>query len=118
MGINQVIYNFGYDGPTGSRGTISHYPEVFYGSISEFSKWVRMPENIESLFESARENHIIPSTLTLQMRIDGDNDLYWEYTIKLMNVREYRQYWETKYGKQWLYSPYITFTQSFHNTTQ
>lgn len=100
--MNQVVFNFGYDGPTGSRGTISHYPQVFYGTISEFSKWIRLPESIESLFESAKENHIIPSTLTLQMRID-DEEQYWEFTIKLINVKEYREYWETKYNKKWKY---------------
>jgi hypothetical protein len=99
--MKQVIYNFGWNGPTGSSGTISRYPEVFYGSMSEFSKWIRTPENIESLFESAKDVPIIPSTVTLQMRIDDDTDLYWEYTIKLINVREYRKYWETKYNKEW-----------------
>lgn len=41
--MKQVIYNFGWNGPTGSSGTISRYPEVFYGSMSEFSKWIRTP---------------------------------------------------------------------------
>lgn len=95
----QVIYNFGYTGFSGS-GTISHYPQVFYGSISEFSKWIRTPENIESLFESAKEVPIIPSSLTLQMRIE-EEEQYWEYTIKLINVKEYRKYWEIKYNKEW-----------------
>jgi hypothetical protein len=98
--MKQVIYNFGWNGPTGSSGTISTYPQVFYGSISEFSKWIRTPENIESLFESAKENYIIPSTLTLHLRID-DTDLYWNYIIKLINVREYRKYWKTKNNKEW-----------------
>jgi len=98
--VNLVIYNFGYKGPTGNSGTISHYPDVFYGSISEFSKWIRTPENIESLFESAEKNHIIPSTLTLQMRID-EEEQYWEQTVKLINIREYRTYWEIKHNKNW-----------------
>lgn len=58
--MKQIIYNFGYKSPTGNSGTISHYPDVFYGSVSEFSKWIRIPENIESLFESAYVTHIVP----------------------------------------------------------
>lgn len=100
--MKQVIYNFGYKGLTGGSGTISHYPDVFYGSISEFSKWIRTPENIESLFESAKDVPIVPSSLTLQMRID-EEDQYWEQTVKLINVREYRTYWENKYKKEWKY---------------
>jgi hypothetical protein len=99
--MNQVVYNFGYQGPTGSSGTVSWYPQIFYGSISEFSKWIRLDENIESLFESAKDNHIIPSTVILMLRIDEEH-LYWEYTVKLINVKEYRNYWETKYKKQWI----------------
>jgi hypothetical protein len=98
--MKQVIYNFGYNGPTGCSGTISHYPDIYYGSISEFSKWIRQSENIESLFESAKKNHIVPSSLTIMMRID-DEEQYWEYTIKLINVKEYRDYWENEYSKKW-----------------
>ena len=98
--MKQVVYNFGYSGPTGSSGTVSHYPQVFYGSISEFSKWIRESENIESLFDSTKNAHIIPSTVTMMLRID-EEELYREYTIKLINIKEYRKYWENKYQKTW-----------------
>jgi hypothetical protein len=32
---------------------------------------------------------------------DFDKEQYWEYTIKLINVKEYRDYWENNYGKKW-----------------
>jgi hypothetical protein len=97
--MKQVIYNFGYKGSTGS-GTISWYPQIFYGSISEFSKWIRQADTIESLFEQTKQLHIVPSSLALMMRIE-DKDEYWEFTVKLINVKEYRSYWEQKYNKLW-----------------
>jgi len=38
--------------------------------------------------------------LTLNIQED-DVDFEWKYTIRLINVREYRKHWELKYKKEW-----------------
>ncbi len=96
--MNRVIYNIGYSSI--SSGILTWYPQCIDGTFADFVKLVRNEESIETLFGWAKENHVPPSSLILMIRIDEENQ-YWEYTVKLINVREYRKYWELKYNKEW-----------------
>ena len=96
--MKQVLYNIGYQG-TGS-GVLTAFPQIWDCDFPTFAKKIRLKKNIKGLFNWAKENHVAPSTLVLYIVIWYD-DVYWEYTIKMINVREYRKYWELKYKKEW-----------------
>jgi len=96
--MERVIYNIGYNG-IGS-GILTWYPESMECSFPEFVKIVRNQESIKHLFEFAEMSFVPPSSLVLMLRIENEVE-YWEHTIKLINVREYRKYWELKYNKTW-----------------
>jgi hypothetical protein len=96
--MNKVIYNIGYSA-TGS-GILTWYPESLDMTFPEFAKELRKDETILDLFQYAKDVHVPPSSIILMIRIENETE-YWEYTIKMINVREYRKHWETKYGKKW-----------------
>lgn len=96
--MKQVVYNIGYQG-IGS-GVLTAFPQIWDCDFPTFAKKIRLKKNIKGLFKWAKENHVPPSTLVLYIVIWHD-DVYWEYTIKMINVREYRSLWELKYKKQW-----------------
>lgn len=96
--MERVIYNIGYNG-IGSN-VLTWYPESMECSFPEFAKIIRNQESIEYLFEFAAMSIVPPSTLVLILRIENEVE-YWEHTIRLINVREYRKYWELKYNKTW-----------------
>jgi hypothetical protein len=97
--MKQVVYNIGYRG-TSSRGILTEFPTVWDCDFPTFAKKIRLKKNIKQLFKWAKETHVPPSTLVLYIVIWHD-EVYWEYTIKMINVREYRSFWELKYKKQW-----------------
>ena len=96
--MNRVAFNIGYNGI--SSGILSWYPQVFDGTFSEFAKMIREFESVETLYDWAKSHHVPPSSLVLMIMIETETE-YWEYTVKLINVREYRKYWELKYNKEW-----------------
>jgi hypothetical protein len=96
--MKQVVYNIGYQG-TGS-GVLTPFPQIWDCDFPTFAKKIRLKKNIKGLFNWAKVNHVQPSTLVLYIVIWYD-DVYWEYTIKMINVREYRKHWELKYKKEW-----------------
>ena len=96
--MKQVIFNIGYRGT--SRGILTEFPTVWDCDFPTFAKKIRLKKNIKQLFKWAIETHVPPSTLVLHIVIWHDG-VYWEYTIKMINVREYRSFWELKYKKQW-----------------
>lgn len=92
-----ITYNIGYEG-FGTSGILSKFPTLLENtSFTEFVKIVRDTQSIDTLWEWATDFRVTTSTMCLFIRID-DGEFYWEYKIKLMNVREYRAKWESKYG--------------------
>jgi hypothetical protein len=97
--MDQVAYNIGYIGH-GSSGVLHYYPEVWDCDFKTFAKKIRQKGNTKALFKWATTNHVPPSMLVLHLTIRNETD-YWNYTIKMINVREYRKFWELKYKKPW-----------------
>ncbi len=96
--MNRVIYNIGWQGM--SSGNLSWYPASMDCTFSEFAKSLRDVEAIEDLFNYAKKAHVPPASIVLMLLIDTETH-YWEYTIKMINVREYRAHWESVYNKKW-----------------
>lgn len=97
--MNNVVFNIGYKG-FGSSGILSQYPHMWDCDFKTFAKKMRQKNNIKQLFKWAKVNHVPPSTIILHLIISNETD-YWEYSIKMINVREYRKYWEEVYKKTW-----------------
>lgn len=98
--MNKVIYNIGYSSRLGNSGVLTWYPHSMDCTFSEFAQELRKDYAIKDLFDFAEKAHVIPSSIILMILIE-DEEQYWEYTVKMINVREYRKYWETKYKKKW-----------------
>jgi len=94
-----ISVNIGYAGPL-SSGILSAFPQVFdqFDSFSEFTQLCRDPESIDAFWNWAETHYVTPSSLCLYIRIDEPIE-YWEYRVRLINVRQYRKKWEDKYGK-------------------
>jgi hypothetical protein len=98
--MQQIVFNIGYIGH-GSSGILSHYPIVWDNlSFPKFAKKMRQKGNIKALFKWAKAHHVTPSSMALFVNIWHETE-YWEYTIKMMNVREYRKHWEEIYKTEW-----------------
>ncbi len=97
--MKKVAFNIGYKGI--SSGILSYYPFVWDNcDFRIFSKKIRQKGNIKQLFKWAKNAHVPPSTIVLFLRIENETE-YWEFSIKMINVREYRKYWEEVYKKTW-----------------
>ena len=98
--MKQIVFNIGYMGHS-SSGILSYYPSVWNNcDFKTFAKKVRQVGNIKQLFKWAKSHHVPPSMIVLFIRIEDETN-YWEYSIKMINVREYRKYWEKVYKKPW-----------------
>jgi hypothetical protein len=95
-----VSYNLGYISPLGSSGVLSWHPEMLEMSFSDFCKLLRDKESIENIWQWAVDSHVTPSSMCIMLRYDK-GAFYWEWTVKMINVREYREYWELKRNKKW-----------------
>jgi len=97
-----ITFNIGY-AIDGAGGILSHYPILWrHKSFKAFSKAVRSKTNVKTLFDWAKQSHVPPSSMLLTLNIQEDDvDFEWKYTIRLINVREYRKHWELKYKKEW-----------------
>lgn len=98
MAYDKVIYNIGYKA-VGS-GILTWYPESMDITFPEFAKELRKEETILDLFKYAKDCHVPPSSIILMIRIENETE-YWEYSIKMINVREYKDHWEKVYKKIW-----------------
>ena len=99
--MDQIVFNIGYKGH-GSSGILSYYPYAWDCDFKTFAKKMRQKGNIKQLFKWSKEHHVTPSLITLFVSIYEDGE-YSNYTIKMINVREYRKHWETIYKKEWTY---------------
>jgi len=97
--MKQIVFNIGYVGH-GNSGILSYHPIKWNCDFKTFAKKMRQKGNIKQLFKWAKEHHVTPSSMTLFVSIYED-DMYSNYTIKMINVREYRQHWKKIYGKEW-----------------
>lgn len=93
-----IAFNIGYSG-LGS-GILSPYPTIWECDFPTFAKKQRQKGTIKQLFKWAKANHVPPSSIVLHITIWYEDE-YWQYTIKMINVREYRAHWEKVYGKTW-----------------
>ena len=97
--MQHVVFNIGYIG-TGS-GILSHYPFLWEDcSPKTFAKKMRQKGNIKQLFKWAKERHVPPSTIVV-FACFRDDDTESNFTIKMINVREYRTHWKQIYKKEW-----------------
>jgi hypothetical protein len=96
--MKQVVFNIGYQGI--GRGVLSAFPQIWDCDFPVFAKKIRLKKNVKTLFKWAKDNHVAPSTIVLYLHISYE-DVYWEYPIKMINVREYRKHWELIYKKEW-----------------
>jgi hypothetical protein len=98
--MQQIVFNIGYVGNS-SSAILSYYPTIWDNiSFPKFAKKMRQKGNIKALFRWAKYNHVPPSTIVLYITIWHETE-YWNYSIKMINTREYRKYWEEYYGKEW-----------------
>jgi hypothetical protein len=97
--MDQIVFNIGYIGH-GSSGILSHYPMTWDCDFKTFAKKMRQKGNIKSLFKWAKLHYVTPSSMAIFVSV-YEGDMYSNYTIKMMNVREYRKHWETIYKKEW-----------------
>jgi hypothetical protein len=96
--MKQVAFNIGYQST--SSGVLSAFPSIWDCDFPTFARKIRQKGNIKQLFKWSKERHVPPSSIVLHITIWYETE-YWNYTIKMINVREYRDYWELKYKKQW-----------------
>ena len=99
--MDQIAYNIGYIG-RGNSGILSYYPSIWDCDFKTFAKKIRQKGNTKALFKWAKEHHVTPSSVALFVSIYKDDE-YSNYTIKMINVREYRKHWELIYKKEWTY---------------
>jgi hypothetical protein len=96
--VNDITFNIGYQA-IGTSGVLNKFPQVATDTkIAEMSELIRSDKSIDTLWEWSENNYISPSSMVLHFRI-SENVHYWEFTVKLINVREYRARWESKYGE-------------------
>jgi len=65
--------------------------------ISEFIDDLRANLTTKLLFRWCEETNIMPSSLALYVTVGEHN-----FTIRMINVREYRKMWEERYDIKWL----------------
>jgi hypothetical protein len=95
---NNITYNIGYQG-LGTSGILSKFPQVATDiEIAEMAELIRSDESIDTLWQWSTDNYVPASAMVLHLRISA-NGYYWEFTVKLINVREYRARWESIYGE-------------------
>lgn len=97
--MKQVVFNIGYQG-FGSAGILSEFPIIWDCDFPTFAKKIRQKGNIKQLFNWAKIHHVPPSKIVLHINIWYETE-YWNYTIKMINVREYKKQWELKYKIEW-----------------
>jgi len=94
-----IAYNIGYTG-MGSSAILHNHPQIWECDFPTFAKKMRQKGNIKALFKWAKVNYVPPSTIVLHVTIWYETE-YWQRTIKMINVRQYKKQWEEVYGKEW-----------------
>lgn len=98
--MKQVIFNVGFSCLDKGSSIFTYFPISWQVGFETFSKIQRTKENIEELFLLAEKYYTPPHCVILCIRVEED-DLCWEYVIKMINVREYREHWEVKFNRKW-----------------
>jgi hypothetical protein len=91
-----IAVNFGYYSPSFSTsGVCRYYPVVIeLDNFTQFSTDIRC--QVEDIFKWAKDHDVIPSTVALFVTVGRHN-----FPIRMINVREYREMWESKYNTEW-----------------
>lgn len=97
--MKQIVFNIGYK-RDGNSGILTYHPIVWECDFKTFAKNVRKKDNVKSLFKWAKEHHIPPSLISIYVSI-YTGSVHSNYTIQMINVREYRKRWETIYKREW-----------------
>lgn len=99
LSAKRLSYNIGYYSKAlGQSGILSLHP--LFANVSLLSE-LRTKRGIAALFSWAKDCHVIPSAITIFISID-----HHSFTIKMINVREYRAKWEKKYKCKWDHATY------------
>jgi hypothetical protein len=82
----------------GGRGPVNKFPIIFdFENIREWTDLIRKEESMFAFLDWAESCSIHPlSSMNLWIRVD-ENDLYWEFEIKLKNIREFKKYLSMDY---------------------
>jgi hypothetical protein len=95
-----ISYNIGYAGIIGPN-VLTFFPTTHVVENSEeFVKLLRSLEFVEGIFNFMTSKKVITSAACLFLTITDKGNTR-KVLIKLINVREYRNYWEKSVGKEW-----------------
>lgn len=96
----KIAYNIGYSGHFGN-GVLNLKPYIWdEDNFKSLSDSLRKEETILDLFELAKNRHVPPSDISIFLQV-LDDKYEKGFIIKMINVREYRAYWEDKYKTIW-----------------
>lgn len=76
-----------------SKGPVNKFPIVFeFENIREWTNLIRKEESMLHFLDWYESCSILPiKNMVMWVRVDED-DLYWEFEIKLKNIREFKKY--------------------------
>jgi hypothetical protein len=91
-----VSLNIGRSNLNGCSGPVNKFPIIFeFENIKEWTNLVR--RDMLNLLDWGVSSSIYPlSNMVIWVRIDED-DLFWEFEIKLKNIREFKKYLNMNY---------------------
>lgn len=93
-----IALNIGYTGKLGS-GILTYHPTIWeVDNIQHLIQVVRSKATIDSMFKWSEVRCVMPSAMALFITV-GDHS----FTIRMINVREYRKRWEKRYKTKWKY---------------
>lgn len=96
-----IIYSIGYDFSEYTGGICSniHGHPVWYNvkSFTEFKNAVRSEGFLDLIWRWTEARYLTPSGMALWVTIiPDDGDIYFEYVIRMKNVRGYTEYVKRK----------------------
>lgn len=78
-------------------GVLSYHPTELKDA-SEFIKGLRSRREITAILKWSTHFHVPPSSMAVFLTVK-----HHSFTIKMINVREYRKRWERKHKTKWKY---------------
>jgi hypothetical protein len=92
-----IAFNIGYK-HDGSYSSLNLAPFIWNDTFKQAIKSVRYKYNIKTLFKWAKKSSVPPSMICLYVTTVDDNNEH-NFIIHMMNVREYKAYWNKVYNK-------------------
>ncbi len=92
----RASFNIGYYSKAlGQSGILSYHPQQV-DSVGDLLQDLRTKQTIKNLFNWSDERHVTPSSMTIFITCK-----HHSFTVRMINVREYRKFWEKKYKSVW-----------------